>query len=501
MLVDYHNSYAKITEYNSEEEKYLRNKGVIVYRSYVGKKPVYEKTVNLITKEENSLIVPIGFIENIIDKMAEDFDIEVTDYRVFPRGSVRCNSPDVKRRDFQIEIKDILESSYAGVFDIPPGSGKTLSILDAFLDKRVRTLVIVPTTKIRDAVFKFFVQSLKGPLISKDVKPITQTAISYSRSRDINDDIKQELAPEQKYLIKKGFKRIGGKLVKTEKSVKEKDPKMPDIVVVCYQAAAEYSPEQLAQFEMILIDEGHTSSSESIRYILDSAINAPYRFFFTGTAWRDRSEDNRVFQHYTHGKTLLKKTYLEMKDAGHLRAVKIVELQAPKPDEFLKDVKGFDNIIKLCIVANRARNKMIFEKAVELFQLGHRVLICVTEAEHALIFEAYGENENIPVMSYFSNQDDSKKREIEDITENTGAPCIIVATMALGIGADTKHINRIIMADIRKGKGNANQRGGRGHRNTDDSDLEIYLVVDWFNQTTVRWFCIIKSFLNSYYKK
>ena len=499
MNVDYYNSYAKITEYSNEEEKYLRKFGVIVYRNFVGKKPVYEKTVNMINKQSDHLIVPIGFIESIIDQMGKDFDIEVTDYRLFLRGTVRSNTPTFKRRDFQEEIKNVLDESYAGVFDIPPGSGKTLSILDTFLEKRVKTLIIVPTTKIRDTVFKFFVENLKGPIVSKDVKPIAKNEIFSRKSRDINDDLKTDLLPEQKYLIKKGFKRVGGRLVKVEKTIKDKEIRMPDIVIVCYQAAAGYSEQQLTQFEMILVDEGHTVSSESIRYILDSAVNAPYRFFFTGTAWRDRAEDNKVFKCYTHGKTLLKKTYTEMRDAGYLRKVKLEELSAPKPDEFLKDINGFDNIIKLCIVANRARNKMIFEKAVELYKEGQRVLICVTEAEHAFIFEAYGKDNNIPVHSYFSKQTDSLKKEIEDMTENSGIPCIIVATMALGIGADTKHINRIIMADIRMSKGNANQRGGRGHRNVDDSNLIIYLIVDWHHKTTMKWFLKIKNFLTKYY--
>lgn len=207
----------------------------------------------------------------------------------------------------------------------------------------------------------------------------------------------------------------------------------------------------------------------------------------------------------TFGNNIIyEETYQEAVRSNKVKNVKYIQENSPTPDEFLRDAKNPDDIIKRGIVGNVARNKVIVERGLEYVSLGRKVMVCVSETDHCEVLKKRFEKQGLTVFDYFSKQDKDFKKDIERLTEDTKgkAGFIVLATVALGIGADTKAIDTVILADVRKASNGLFQRGGRGTRKVDfeaEETLIIHDFDDWFNETTWKWSKIRKKLINEYY--
>jgi superfamily II DNA or RNA helicase len=488
----------------------------IIYARYEGNRRIYEKTVNLYDNKEKSF--PTGYLTTFVDKLdKKGIDITAEDDRCFCyRNSIML--PKINREERwenQIEAQHQMDENPNGFLSSVTGSGKSKYIIDAIDLFRVRTIILAPTEVIRDSLYeelselfgsKNVANKFKNDDFSmKDKKNVDKRKMFARKTIDINEDINPyQETPEDIYKNEKGYEKIGDKFVKVRRASDPKDKRQvnyPSILVICPDSIPSLPVEYVNQgIEMIICDEGHTGCREDVRQLRLEAENAMYCYATSATNWRDRKEDMHLLFSVFGSKIVFEEIPKDSIAKGIVKKVIYTQDSAPEPKEWLRDMKNADDIIKRGIVGNETRNIRLVEKTLEWLSLGRRIMICVGETAHIDILKTRLEKEGIIALEYHSKMSSAEKRDVKKISQETLKPIVILATMALGIGADTKKIDSIVLAGGGKSSNQTIQRNGRGGRKDDQTDeLWIYDLFDWFNPKTMEWSHERKKIINMYY--
>ena len=193
-------------------------------------------------------------------------------------------------------------------------------------------------------------------------------------------------------------------------------------------------------------------------------------------------------------------------------------------------------MVKLGIVGNSTRNDDICDIALQEFEEGNRVLICNTEEIHGHILQDllskkwlakkqyeishFNETKVLEIIEdleledsinldntledirnqalvalekdfnpeyIFGRENREKKKEMIAEASYGSAPCIVIGTNAVGIGTDTRNINVVLLADVRKSSIRVLQSIGRGGRiktyinELNNNVFKVYNWEDWFH--------------------
>jgi superfamily II DNA or RNA helicase len=521
--IEHHKTFIEEWESDNEQEKVLKHLKLI-YTRREGKRVFYDHTHNLYNKEDRSF--PSGYIDQLAKELEKyNIDIEGVDHRRYPKGTVHLTykikeEDEPEAREIQQETLKRIKTHPVGMINGAAGTGKSRisrMIVDYY---RVRTLVVVPTTKIQKQMYEMFcleygsnsvAMTLKTPgSYEKQTlgKKLKVTNKYKPRNVDINQDMVDDgLSPEDKYLNEKGFELINGKMVKVRraidgKSAKTHEAKYPAILVICFQSLNNIPLEYLSSVEMLIVDEGHTARNNTIQAAASEMTNAAYRYFLSATNWADIKEDMKKLIATTGSQLIHEELPIDSIAKGIIKTPSMRIVNTKNTDKKLKFVKG-DNLIKLGIVGNAERNTQICDLAKELMETeGRRIMICVWEDSHAMVLQERFRKMGIESYMYFSKLDDKEKIAVDEIASNSKTAFVAICTVALGIGADTRSVDTIILADVRKATIGLLQRIGRGHRVPDDIlSLWIYDFKDGFNDKTYEWHkSRQKTFTDYYYK-
>lgn len=501
----------------------------IVYRRFNGIKMVVEKVYNFFDPSDMSF--PRGLLYHIGDKLEDEIGEDIdADFFTTPKSHTCSyfpkNLPERWDNQEKLRVAIVEDEDGMGFISSATGTGKTLMIKTAIYEKKVRTLIIVPTQAIRDAIAESIAEDIGSKKVST-VFPksdsITLDAFRNNRRKiQLSDDFDEEIynTPEKRTLFNKGFRKVGNNFRKVEKpkekpSFKVKNEKFHDVYVVCHGSLKNMSQELLDSIEMVIVDEGDRMSDAELVF-LDNAKNCYYRYFFSATMWRDRKEDMRRLIAYASNKIIFEELPSESIALKRIASIKYEQIHSPKPlesiDTLIWDRKGqmkvikekdIDVIFKLGITCNESRNDTIVEKAHDEFLDGRRVLIAVWEETHCADLEEKIRTKypNSKVYSYFSKQDKEIKVNILDLTKTSKESFIVIGTWAIGVGVDTKVIDTVIIGDSRKSTNRFIQVNGRGIRQDGgDKVLHVFDFYDWYNETLKKHSRERKKTFEKYYK-
>jgi superfamily II DNA or RNA helicase len=230
--------------------------------------------------------------------------------------------------------------------------------------------------------------------------------------------------------------------------------------------------------------------------------NAAWRYFVSATNWADIKEDMKKLIAIAGSKIIHEQLACEAIENGIIKKPQMRIVYTNNTDKSRQYLKGED-LIKLGIVGNTERNNQICSIALEQYHMeGKRIMICVWEDAHAMILQETLRKMGVEAHMYFSKLDKKEKTRVDNIVSNSTEPFISICTIALGISADTRAVDTIMLADVRKSSIQLLQRIGRGHRILDDvTDLLIYDFKDGFNDTTYKWHRERQKTFNDYYFK
>lgn len=396
-----------------------------------------------------------------------------------------------------------IEKEPCGIIESATGSGKSLVILETFLQKRVKTLIVVPTITIQKALYELFCNSIGKKNVSIIAPKFYKAKQKFIEKSNIGSSYLSESRGQtnktrigSSYLEKKVEQLEESFLTRKirnaypsfdEEKVKVKEKKEPSVTIICFQALANCSIDFLKSVECVIIDECHHSSSESIRFALLLMENAGYRYGFSATPWRDKKEDELLLISALGFKKLYELDGKKAVDMGLVVKPKYEMIQSPTPEKFLMNIKNWREILEKGIIANKTRNVAIVNKAIELFENGRNVLICVDEISHLEILQNRLVDKKLTPYIVHSLLPEKEKDSAINHISNTEDACISIATMSIGEGADLVKVDAVILASGGKGSVRFLQRIGRGMRLSEGkSEVLVFDFNDWFNPTLSR---------------
>jgi len=225
-------------------------------------------------------------------------------------------------------------------------------------------------------------------------------------------------------------------------------------IVTCTMATAVSLPvEFYATRQMLVVDETHHMGAKSFtKEIFPKCDHIFYRFGMTGTFFRSGTDD--MAMHGLLSNTIYKVTSAELLNRGFLVPTKVVFVPVPAHPK----LRGAGNMFnggfgKLGIHEHHYRNQLAAAAALQLWQLGKKVLILVgtkaqgRELDHAL--KAYlpeapaGAEFNAVEFLSTDRPRDVQVRVIESFLANQEVK-ILLGTSLLGEGVDLPNVDALV---------------------------------------------------------
>jgi superfamily II DNA or RNA helicase len=437
--------------------------------------------------------------------------------------NLKFNSP-FESKPHQEKALLAIQQYKTGIISSPTASGKSLMMAHTIADKFTTSLVIVPTTTIRDELVDSYREWFGSKNVTSDipVKPWAPRLTKKNDSDEENEELFEKVDGEENpfaYMLEKKSKKIKespfermkrSQAASIERKLKNGSWYKP-ITVLCWNSLPLLPIEYIQNVGCIIIDECHTASVKAIRDVLFKAESASFRYGFSATPWRDQPHMFKLMQSALGSEIIFEYLPEDAIDDDVIAKPNLNIMESALPTKFLKNETNYRKILDDGIIRNKARNMQIVKKAIELYDDNFKVFIAIDEIGHfeGKMVEVRNRDENAPKVfekdkdtSYclkelfekadqpviFISGDDSsieKKNKIQELRDkNEGF--ILVGTMAVGIGTDIPGINKIIMASTGKSSIRFLQRIGRGMRtnNEVEKQLEVFDFMDRWNSKT-----------------
>jgi superfamily II DNA or RNA helicase len=422
---------------------------------------------------------PSGYIHILAEKLEkEGIDIEAVDMRDPIKNTAKLSSknPGYEKRYNQERVYDaISEGHNVGFITSPTGTGKTNSIADAIDICRVNTLIITPTTGVRNMMAKNLQKTFGKSKVSTKISSFggsikdLKEAKNY-RKKEYNLEGELITGPqsiEEEYLADKGFDIYGNKAFRTraadkdkkrpgqKKKDKEEEISLPPILVICIGAINHLPTEVLEFYEMLLVDEGQFGKCATIRDLSYLMPNAYYKYAFSATNGHEDLVKMELLCSVFGNKIIFETSAPDAVEAGIIQKVKMRSAET-RCNHWLKDNKGkyvkyLDDIIKLGIIGNSDRNDMIAEDVYDIFFMEKgRILMEVGEEYHAHILAKKLEEKGVPCHLLYADMKPKDKNDVLEMLEHGEDPYVVLATSTARQGINTVTVSHIWLADARK---------------------------------------------------
>lgn len=295
---------------------------------------------------------PSGLVPRMI-RMLRKWQVpyDLRDARHKPSDPLpRWAKPESKLRDYQDTACLQALQVGRGVIDSPPRSGKTVMIehLVHAVGGAGKVVIISPTDAIARQTYERLVKAFADREWSGTI-------------RDCSTDF---------------YALIGG----LPKTLKEKSAFAKATVFVGTAATAVLLDKKWWLDVITLItDEHHHQAADTYQKINDRAVNAYYRWGFTGTNFRSQTKENLLLE-AALGRTIASYSIKQMIDRGVIAPMKVDFW--PMPDVFgCKSFSGRDAYDR-GIVNCEIRNRYVAYAATKLVEVGRKVLVLVNRIEH-----------------------------------------------------------------------------------------------------------------------
>lgn len=489
-------------------------------------------TTRLFDRYDNSF--PTGYLFILERKLEKNkgyrIDIKGEDYRADNLSRVSLNAKKLHEEDRFNQIA-ILEGvrkpqGNCGFVSSPTATGKSSTMVDIVNEHKVKTLIIVPKIGVRNQLAKTFSKAFGAKNVSTYLKSSNnlgeyKKAKKYrKKSYDINEDlIGENISPEDLYLRDKGYDVLEGmsdmrKAFKVHSAVegstkinldrydnsdedkKEETIEVPNILIICYSSINSLPIEALEQFGMLIVDESQFAKCATIRGLARDMPQAFYRYAISATNGAEKENQMKLLCSVFGDNVIYDVSAKECAEKGIIKKTKFIEVDTAcdiwLKDSKQKEVKG-DDIQKLGIVGNKARNKIICNDrdygVYELFHLHkRRILVEVCESRHAEILKLVLKDLGIEAHLLYAGMSSYEEDKVLKILRESTDPFVVIATTKAREGLDTVMVNCIWLAGVKQSLNDLMQWIGRGLR-LDGEDDEMWIINprDHFHSTLFKW--------------
>ena len=260
-------------------------------------------------------------------------------------------------------------------------------------------------------------------------------------------------------------------------SGKEKNSK-EQIYISTWQSLYRLPKEHFEQFSLIVGDEAHLATADSLKGILEKSTFCRYRFGTTGTL-KD-SKCNKLMLEGLFGKTYTAITSKQLMDDKHISKLNIQCLQLEYPEEEREIMKKatYQEEIDF-IVTHRKRNNFICNLALE--QKGNTLILFNYVEKHGKVLEKMlmDKNSNRQIFFIAGETDVEQREAIRKATEEEKNAIIVASSGVLSTGVNIKNLQYLIFAHPYKAKVRNLQSIGRVLRLDDKNNKAVlYDIID-----------------------
>ena len=359
----------------------------------------------------------------------------------FDSLNLHCKNKKIIPRDYQIASFMHCVKSDRALLLSPTSSGKSLVIYSLirwyqqFLDND-KMLIVVPTTNL-----------------------VTQM---YGDFGDYSSHDKNWNVEEQCHKIYSG----------KEKNTKEQ------IYISTWQSLYKLPKEYFEQFSVIVGDEAHLATADSLKGILEKSTFCRYKFGTTGTL--TDSKTHKLVLEGLFGKTYTATTSKELMDDKHISKLNIQCLQLEYPEEERETLKKatYQEEIDF-IVSHQKRNNFICNLA--LTQKGNTLILFNYVEKHGkVLMKMLMDKVSKRQIFFIAGETDVEQREaIRTATEEEKNAIIVASSGVLSTGVNIKNLQYLIFAHPYKAKIRNLQSIGRVLRLDDKNNKAVlYDIID-----------------------
>jgi superfamily II DNA or RNA helicase len=401
-----------------------------------------------------------------IENMNDLFNLDFTKDQLEKFTSVILDGSNIEARDYQLEaVFRALKYKFCSL-ELATSAGKTIIffLYLAFLKRKgimssagKKALIVVPRTSLVGQTAEKFTDDYNTGLMSFNVMT------------------------------------IGGKSKYTDKAFADSE-----IVISTYQSLINRPPEFFKEFNIVCIDECHTSRGNSVRDVLVKSTNAEYKLGLSGTInIEDQYSDFFKIQEFLGPLSMvLKASHLIENNYSPDVYIKMVYLDYPKTEPFVKNYlalreagqsgKELYDSERSFIVSYEPRIDFIsaFVKKLE----GNTLILYIN------VKDGYGQRicDRIKEWNehtyYIDGGVDSDDRDgYQRIMEAQNGVTLVASYGTFSTGIDLKRVNHIILAESYKSEVTIRQSIGRGMRGLKGKvKVTIYDLIDDLNGYIVK---------------
>ena len=355
--------------------------------------------------------------------------------------NLHCKNKKIIPRDYQIASFMHCVKSDRALLLSPTSSGKSLVIYSLirwyqqFLDND-KMLIVVPTTNLVTQMYGDFGD--------------------YS-SHDKNWNVEKHC-----------HKIYSGK----EKNTDEQ------IYISTWQSLYKLPKEYFEQFSVIVGDEAHLATADSLKGILEKSTFCRYKFGTTGTLTDCKT--HKLVLEGLFGKTYTAITSKKLMDDKHISKLNIQCLQLEYPEEERETLKKatYQEEIDF-IVSHQKRNNFICNLA--LTQKGNTLILFNYVEKHGkVLMEMLMDKVSKRQIFFIAGETDVEQREaIRKATEEEKNAIIVASSGVLSTGVNIKNLQYLIFAHPYKAKVRNLQSIGRVLRLDDKNNKAVlYDIID-----------------------
>jgi len=402
-----------------------------------------EKYFKLIEEEDEKVMIPRGFIKELINFLEENS----IKYRIIDERKLLdpiSFKSKIKLYDHQKQALSKFIDKDFGVLVAPPGAGKTIMGLELIVRKKQPALILVHRKQLFDQWIERIESFLKIP--KKDIGQINSS--------------KKKIGKKITIGMMQSFSRMEDEDVKKFKN----------------------------QFGTIIVDECHHIPAKTFRKVI-SNLDSYYLYGLTATPKRKHNDEKLIFLYI--GDILEDMKSHQNKSDEKLSHVVIKKTDLEIPFEHMIDDP---KILSKVLIFDSKRNKMILEDISLQVETGKKILVLTERKEHIEVLNLYLKKsfETIAI----SGGDSMAKRKLKLDQIKLGHFQILISTgQFFGEGLDVKNLDCLFLIYPFSFEGKLIQYIGRIQRSKNNK-----LIFD-YRDKKVDYFEKLFKKRNRYYKK
>ena len=397
----------------------------------------------LIEEKENEIIIPRGFIGNLIRYCRKQkIDYEFLDLRDKKEGINFTTN--LSLRSHQKTAIEASERKEFGVITAPSGSGKTVIGLKIIAEKKQPALIIVHRKQLLEQWIERTEAFLGIP--------------------------------------KKEIGIIGAGQARSGKAV----------TIATFQSLGKYMDKQETQdfarsFGTIIIDECHHIPAETFRKTI-SKLSPYYQYGLTATPFRKGNEGKIIFIHLGEVIAEIKEQEIEQFKKARI-IIRNTSLDVPfnpKTDQF--------EVLSKVLVHDSARNKLILDDVATELNKGYKAVIITERKEHISALNQFLKQSYETVTLSGEDSQNSRKTKWKILNEGN-YQALITTGQFFGEGSDLQSISRLFLVFPFSFKGKLIQYIGRVQRS------EITPVIYDYRDSKIDYLNRLFLKRNTYYRR